>query len=425
MSLWTPTNADVLVLAALPASVAVCVGQRIWPTKRNSRIASYLNVISGGVFLGTALFHILPDASMHDYPILGRQMAYLLFVIGLMFMMFIDKGWAVLAMRIDRHQRRRQRHGARRTPEEPLVDSYYDPSSHQSSVVVVVVPGETVRGEGGGSIPVTRSSHLANPTPSADLFDGASASKTAVGDANEPIQRPTKILYAQPETVGEWHLSDQNARAEENRTGSSSFSSGSPSSDEEEDDHRDPHHPNHVRLAGTQFSTRQEFSMRYQRRQRQATVAYISCVAIAFHSLIEGVILGTQTLSASSTMLVLVLFFMLHKALDTTVLVQQLMRHRAPSLVYWYICLTYVILSPVGVVVGDRALKGSLPFVWINLMSAFGAGSFLYMALFSVLQPEFSLDTKSPRQVERKQPMRKMLTLWVTLGLLFLSSVAM
>ena len=116
-------------------------------------------------------------------------------------------------------------------------------------------------------------------------------------------------------------------------------------------------------------------------------------VAISFHSLLAG--LGQGAAPTPSRAAEMLLLITLHKGLAAFALGSALLHAMLPPRLTALLCAVFVLATPLGICLGT-ALSTSELGPWSDLLSAAGAGTFVYVALCEVMPRELQ-SSRAPR----------------------------
>lgn len=114
-------------------------------------------------------------------------------------------------------------------------------------------------------------------------------------------------------------------------------------------------------------------------------VAFALFLALSFHSIIEGISLGS---SSDDSMKSIMIAILAHKGLESFSLGTSLINSNASILKYAIFCLLFSCMTPVGVLIG-ALVEASTEGIVSAFITAFAAGTFTYVAVVEVLIPEF------------------------------------
>lgn len=120
-------------------------------------------------------------------------------------------------------------------------------------------------------------------------------------------------------------------------------------------------------------------------------VAYLLVLALSFHSLFEGISLGTQSKMATTVSLFIAIIS--HAPLAGFALGVSLVKSKAAIKMALSCLFLFTIMTPIGFVLGlilSYALTGDTLTLVSCLFQAFSAGTFLFVATIEILPVEFA-----------------------------------
>ena len=120
--------------------------------------------------------------------------------------------------------------------------------------------------------------------------------------------------------------------------------------------------------------------------EHQSIVVVVALwLALSFHSVCEGIAMGSANSDDSQRAIVIAIFA--HKGLESFSLGTNLIRSRSSTLKYIIFCLLFACMTPMGVLIGHLISKSTEGLV-AAYISGFAAGTFLYVATVEVIIPE-------------------------------------
>ena len=115
------------------------------------------------------------------------------------------------------------------------------------------------------------------------------------------------------------------------------------------------------------------------------TTAFLLALALVFHSVMEGLGLGTEEEIESSIDLAIAI--MVHKGMAAYALGACVIDSNASGQMYWLLMGTFSLASPIGVLVG-YAISEFSDSLTSACITALAAGTFLYVALMEIIPNE-------------------------------------
>lgn len=139
--------------------------------------------------------------------------------------------------------------------------------------------------------------------------------------------------------------------------------------------HHDHHHDDHHGHSHVPLNT-----------DNQSFIIFITLwVALSYHSIVEGIVLGSADQETIKSILVAILA---HKGLESFSLGTGLIRSGASKLKFFLFCLAFACMTPIGIILGLFVSNLSGPVV--AAVTGFGAGTFCYVSIVEILLPEFN-----------------------------------
>eukprot|EP00461_Guttulinopsis_vulgaris_P004655 UN04657 len=121
--------------------------------------------------------------------------------------------------------------------------------------------------------------------------------------------------------------------------------------------------------------------------ENQSIITFVALwIALSFHSVVEGIVLGSSDSETIKSILVAILA---HKGLESFALGASLINAKVSAKKFVAFCLCFALMTPIGILIGLLAESGFEGPVSACL-SGFGAGTFLYVSIVEVLLPQFN-----------------------------------
>lgn len=125
--------------------------------------------------------------------------------------------------------------------------------------------------------------------------------------------------------------------------------------------------------------------------KRQPIYPLVLLVVLSIHSVIAGIALGLEAGVAASVLVMLAILF--HKGSAASALMVSVHASGANRRRQWTILTVFVVMTPLGIALGTAVsslLEGGLAVLIEGIFNALAAGTFIYVAVLNVIDPEVS-----------------------------------
>jgi len=146
---------------------------------------------------------------------------------------------------------------------------------------------------------------------------------------------------------------------------------------------------NKISLPANRLDQWPKMQLAHKKLVQKRSVVISTYVAFCFHSIIAGFAIGSQNVSTS--VLLIVIVFTFHKSLDAAAITTQLIKIGMGMYTYWALIFIFSCMAPAGIIISMHMVKGVA--LLMNLTAAFSSGIFIYISLMHILDEEIHSDT--------------------------------
>jgi zinc transporter 1/2/3 len=365
---------------ALIVILAVTLVSGILPTKLvavdaqyRDKILSYFSFFTGGVFLGAGLLHMLPDA---QEALEGEKFpwVFLASCCGFITVWSVDK----VELGVN-------------TASEPTV-------AHQREIVAVAAGAQDGKGAVicAVTIPTTTVYGGDKQRLSQSSTDQAALGYDSFQNSNHNLdeglkhrhERTPSVCYSEETfTHGHSHSSPHTGHAHADHEKGHSSNSHAHNHDHgpalHDHEHANGHH-HHVVISGT-----------------DSMLPFILALVFSVHSFVAGLALGVQSGADASAISILVAILS-HKVVEAVTVGTNFVKQKVELSKAIPVILVYCFMTPLGILTGmllTKLISGQRSVYFQAMAQAFASGSFIYLAMHEISDPNCCHHVKAYQQI--------------------------